>query len=112
MKKGYKFEPKAFLAGNIGPDSGVPSEDWSSFNPPKKITHWLGQNKKIDAQNFWNKYLKFREIKENNESSSFKTGCKKKQRNLLLEKDKITIRRVYFERIFFKNRKIRIFNME
>ncbi|MFA6941532.1 MAG: zinc dependent phospholipase C family protein [Clostridiaceae bacterium] len=74
LKKGYEFEPKAFLIGNIGPDSGVPSEDWSSFNPPKKITHWLGENKKINAQSFWDKYLKCREINENNESFSFKMG--------------------------------------
>ncbi len=58
LNKGYNFEPKAFVVGNIGPDSGVPNEDWSSFNPPKKITHWQGEDKKINPENFWDKYLK------------------------------------------------------
>jgi len=31
LNKGYNFEPKAFVVGNIGPDSGVPNEDWSSW---------------------------------------------------------------------------------
>lgn len=52
LKKGYGFEPKAFAVGNIGPDSGVPNEDWSNFDPPKKITHWMGEDKKINAQGF------------------------------------------------------------
>ncbi len=74
LNKGYDFEPKAFAAGNIGPDSGVPNEDWSSFNPPKKITHWQDENKKINARGFWDKYLNNREQEENKESFSFKAG--------------------------------------
>ena len=30
----------AFVMGNIAPDSGVPNEDWSQFNPPKVISHF------------------------------------------------------------------------
>lgn len=74
LNKGYKFEPKPFVVGNIGPDSGVPNEDWSNFNPPKKITHWEGGDKNINAQNFWDKYLKDKEIEEGNELFSFKIG--------------------------------------
>ena len=72
LKKGYNFEPKLFVVGNIGPDSGVPNEDWSNFNPPKKITHWEGEDKNINAQNFWDKYLNDKE--ESNELFSFKIG--------------------------------------
>ncbi|MCB2295831.1 zinc dependent phospholipase C family protein [Clostridium algoriphilum] len=74
LKKGYNFEPTPFLIGNIGPDSGVPNENWSSFSPPKTITHWVGQDNKINAQSFWNKYLNNKGIGESNELFSFKIG--------------------------------------
>lgn len=48
----------AFILGNVGPDSGVPNEDWSSFNPPKKITHWINEENNIDAEKFFDKYIK------------------------------------------------------
>lgn len=41
--KRFKLEENEFLAGNIAPDSGVPNENGSGFNPPKEITHWLGK---------------------------------------------------------------------
>jgi len=47
----------AFILGNVGPDSGVPNEDWSSFNPPKKITHWINEENNIDAERFFDKYI-------------------------------------------------------
>lgn len=74
LKKGYNFDPTPFLVGNIGPDSGVPNEDWSSFSPPKKITHWEGQDKKINAKSFFDKYLSNKGIGESNELFSFKIG--------------------------------------
>ena len=75
LNKGYNFEPKSFVVGNIGPDSGVPNEDWSNFNPPKKITHWEGIDKKINAQDFWDKYLNNNKAREeSNELISFKIG--------------------------------------
>ena len=36
------LEDQAFLFGNLAPDSGTPNEDWSHFNPPRTITHFLG----------------------------------------------------------------------
>lgn len=47
-----------FLAGNIGPDSGVPNEDFSRFDPPRKTTHWKDCENKIDSEGFYNKYIK------------------------------------------------------
>jgi hypothetical protein len=74
LNKGYSLDSKPFIVGNIGPDSGVPNEDWSIFNPPKKITHWLGQDNKINAQGFWDKYLNDKGIGESTELCSFKIG--------------------------------------
>ena len=30
----------AFVVGNIAPDSGVPSADWSQYFPPKSVSHY------------------------------------------------------------------------
>lgn len=30
----------AFVMGNIAPDSGVPSEDWKEYHPPKSVSHF------------------------------------------------------------------------
>ncbi|NJK45065.1 MAG: hypothetical protein HC933_12965 [Pleurocapsa sp. SU_196_0] len=31
----------AFAFGNLAPDSGVPNADWTVFDPPKEVTHFL-----------------------------------------------------------------------
>jgi hypothetical protein len=46
-----------FLVGNIGPDCGVPNDDWSSFTPDGNITHWKLDGNTIDAEDFKTKYL-------------------------------------------------------
>ncbi len=35
------LEPLAFSLGSLAPDSGVPNADWSQFDPPKTVTHFL-----------------------------------------------------------------------
>lgn len=51
------LDVQSFLVGNIGPDSGVPNEDWSEFSPPKVISHWYSEAGGIDAEDFKVKYL-------------------------------------------------------
>jgi hypothetical protein len=36
------IDATAFVVGNIAPDSGVPNEDWSRFDPPKTVSHFKG----------------------------------------------------------------------
>src|SRR5512141_989641 len=31
----------AFTCGNLAPDSGIPNADWTVFDPPKEVTHFL-----------------------------------------------------------------------
>lgn len=31
----------SFLYGNLAPDSGLPNEDWTQYDPPKEVTHFL-----------------------------------------------------------------------
>ena len=32
-----------FAFGNLSPDSGIPNADWTEFDPPKEVTHFLKQ---------------------------------------------------------------------
>lgn len=52
------IDVRAFLVGNIGPDAGVPNEDYSAFTPPQNLTHWYDESKNIDTEDFRDKYLK------------------------------------------------------
>ena len=40
LKKIEKLDEQAFVIGNIAPDSGVPNEDWTVFQPPKDVSHF------------------------------------------------------------------------
>lgn len=58
MNKDEHLNNPYFLVGNIGPDCGVPNEDWSKFTPDTNITHWkFKDGKTIDADDFKEKYL-------------------------------------------------------
>jgi len=35
------LDETAFTFGNLAPDSGLPNADWSQFDPPKEISHFL-----------------------------------------------------------------------
>jgi hypothetical protein len=38
-----------FTFGNLSPDSGIPNADWTAFDPPKEVTHFLHKGEKEDA---------------------------------------------------------------
>jgi len=49
-----------FTFGNLSPDSGVPNEDWTQFNPPKEVTHFLRKGEgehAIHDLEFYKQYL-------------------------------------------------------
>lgn len=74
LLKKYNFEIKPFLVGNIGPDSGMPNEDWSNFDPPKKITHWINEDGLIEAETYFDKYLINQNFTEDKHKYSFLVG--------------------------------------
>ncbi len=39
----------AFAFGNLSPDSGIPNADWTKFDPPKEVTHFLRNGEDEDA---------------------------------------------------------------
>lgn len=49
--------PAPFVVGNIGPDCGVPNEDWSAFTPPKAVSHWKEKGEDCRSDAFAAKYL-------------------------------------------------------
>jgi len=38
-----------FTFGNLSPDSGIPNADWTEFDPPKEVTHFLRRGEGEDA---------------------------------------------------------------
>lgn len=74
IKVGYDLETIPFTVGNIGPDSGVPNEDWSNFTPSKKLTHWLDDANKISAKAFYDKYINNTNLRQDKDSYSFILG--------------------------------------
>jgi hypothetical protein len=54
------LDEKMFTFGNLGPDSGLPNVDWSEFDPPKHITHFIrngGGEDSIHDLEFYGDYL-------------------------------------------------------
>lgn len=52
-----ELSPVEFIVGNLAPDSGVPNEDWSSFSPPTKISHFKTGTEKTGPEAFTAKYF-------------------------------------------------------
>jgi Zinc dependent phospholipase C len=44
-----ELDETGFVFGNLAPDSGIPNEDWSQFDPPKTVTHLLNQGEGEDS---------------------------------------------------------------
>lgn len=54
------LDAPAFVIGNVAPDSGRPNHDWTSFDPPKSVTHLLrpGEDEgRIPDLTFWHEYV-------------------------------------------------------
>ncbi len=50
----------AFTFGNLSPDSGIANADWTQFDPPKEVTHFLRKGDGEDAIHdlvFYKEYL-------------------------------------------------------
>jgi hypothetical protein len=49
-----------FTVGSLAPDSGAPNADWTRFDPPKEVTHFLrpGEDEgRIKDLEFWRAYV-------------------------------------------------------
>lgn len=43
-----ELDPVTFTFGNLAPDSGIPNETWTEFDPPKEVTHFLKKGERED----------------------------------------------------------------
>lgn len=50
--------PVEFIVGNLAPDSGVPNEDWSAFDPPYATSHFKTGTDKTGPEAFAEKYFR------------------------------------------------------
>lgn len=53
-----------FCVGNIAPDCNVENEDWTSFTPPREVTHWMTSRRKVaaDCDRFLHEYMEKQDI--------------------------------------------------
>lgn len=75
LNKGLSLDRKGFVIGNIAPDCNIESEDWTSFVPPKEVTHFMSTDKKlsVDYERFYDEYIKDVEL-INTEHEAFLYG--------------------------------------
>ncbi|MGD2156721.1 MAG: zinc dependent phospholipase C family protein [Anaerolineales bacterium] len=67
----------AFLFGNLAPDAGIPNQDWTRFDPPRTITHFLrpGQEvERLDDLAFYRGHLQAVDKRKSFQAFSFRLG--------------------------------------
>ena len=68
---------RGFCVGNIAPDCNVENADWTAFDPPREVTHFMGSGKKkaADCERFYEEMVKKRlEEIDKGEEYSFLLG--------------------------------------
>ncbi len=59
VEKMPKIDAQAFCVGNIAPDCNVENADWTAFDPPREVTHFMDGEKKDEgcAERFYEEYI-------------------------------------------------------
>lgn len=55
-----EVDETTFTFGNLSPDSGIPNADWTEFDPPKEVTHFLRRGEEehaIHDLDYYQQYL-------------------------------------------------------
>jgi hypothetical protein len=66
-----------FAFGNLSPDSGIPNADWTEFDPPKEVTHFLRKGEgehDIHDLVFYEQYVANLKPEDDIELYSFRLG--------------------------------------
>lgn len=66
-----------FTFGNLAPDSGIPNETWTEFDPPKEVTHFLQKGAGEDMVHdlvYYREYLANLNPREDIQLYSFRFG--------------------------------------
>ena len=71
------LDRQGFCVGSIAPDCNVENEDWTQFDPPREVTHWMVSERKAasDCDRFFEEYIRRRTRKNlSNQEISFLMG--------------------------------------
>jgi len=66
-----------FTFGNLSPDSGIPNADWTEFDPPKEVTHFLRRGEEehaIHDLEYYRQYLAGVKPEDDIQLYSFRLG--------------------------------------
>lgn len=66
-----------FTYGNLAPDSGIPNETWTQFDPPKEVTHFMEKGEgeaMIRDLDYYREYLAGLDPKDDIQKYSFRLG--------------------------------------
>ncbi len=77
LKSFSSLDNVSFTFGSLAPDSGMPNADWTQFEPPKELSHFLPEGAgEGGAQDlvFYRNYVKPVDREESNELYSFLIG--------------------------------------
>lgn len=72
-----KVDKVTFAFGNLAPDSGIPNETWTEFDPPKEVTHFLQKGEGEDMIRdlvYYREYLAELRPQDGIEKYSFRLG--------------------------------------
>src|SRR6185503_7976852 len=72
-----ELDEVTFAFGNLSPDSGIPNADWTQFDPPKEVTHFLRRGKEEHAIHdlvYFDQYLANISPEEDMKLYSFRLG--------------------------------------
>ena len=72
-----ELDKTAFAFGNLAPDSGIPNETWTEFDPPKEVTHFLHKGEGEDMIRdliYYREYLVNIHPQDDIEKYSFRFG--------------------------------------
>ncbi|MEP6986470.1 MAG: hypothetical protein ABI970_12775, partial [Chloroflexota bacterium] len=78
LSNGLLSDKTAFAYGSLAPDSGKPNADWTAFDPPKEVTHFLrrgeGEDKIHDLKFYRDYVLTSPHFEDDFEDYSFRRG--------------------------------------
>jgi hypothetical protein len=72
-----ELDKVAFTFGNLAPDSGIPNETWTEFDPPKEVTHFIKKGEGEDMirdLDYYREYVSLLDPKEDIQKYSFRFG--------------------------------------
>jgi hypothetical protein len=72
-----ELDAAAFAFGNLSPDSGIPNADWTAFDPPKEVTHFLHRGDEEESVHdlvYYQQYLASIKPKDDIQLYSFRLG--------------------------------------